>query len=67
MNESERCEKCRHFKRFYVPPLTIHEGIPKDGYCCDAIGCEGQVMYLGDIFQVKNGFCEMFSWKGVAE
>lgn len=50
MNESERCEKCRHFKRFYVPPLTIYEGIPKDGYCCDALGCEEQVMYLGDIF-----------------
>lgn len=63
MSENERCANCKHCKVLYVPPchpeVIKAVGGGKNAFACDALGYEGQVMYLKD----NEGMCEMFTDK----
>ena len=59
MNEM-KCKNCKFFKRLYVPPLRAFEKIPKDGFVCEALSFEGEVMWLGTN-NAENEHCEMYS------
>lgn len=61
MNES--CGNCRHFTKFYVPPLRSYKE-QSNGYCCTCF--KEQVMWLGSNEELaKNGMCEMWSEREV--
>ena len=61
---SESCGNCRHFTKFYVPPLFDSYEDQSNGYCCTCF--KEQAMWLGsDEELAKKGMCEMWSEREV--